>query len=226
MKQINILSIAVIIIIFSSCSTVLPGYSPNAPFLKEKGDVRLGGGLVLGGATAGGNVQVAVAASDHFYLGAGTSILTHTEVNSSFTDLSLGYFGRKDHLGYEFSAGAGLGGLNYGDGNKDKLTRFHGQAAAAYVSNQFQIGGGLRVASNSYRYEGKQPSVDDPILPWREGDISGMVSVEPFLLARAGGPKTSFQFMICYPIFTQYALFIIPDMTVSLGVSFMLGKKK
>lgn len=227
MKPIIALAIAVVLISSYSCSTVLPGYTPNAPFLKEKGDLRLGGSLVLGGATTGGNVQVAVAASDHFYLGAGSSFLNHEGMSSNFTDLSLGYFGRKESLAYEFSAGGGLGGFNYGDDMKDRITRFHGQAAAAYVTERIQFGGGLRVASNTYKYVGKPINDAGIVVPISyEEELSGVMSIEPFLLLRAGGPKTSFQFMFCYPVLPQDQVAVLPDPTFSLGITFMLGKKQ
>lgn len=227
MKPIIAFAVAIMLISSYSCSTVLPGYTPNAPLLKEKGDLRLGGNLVLGGATTGGNVQVAVAASDHFYLGAGSSFLNHEGMSSNFTDLSLGYFGRKENLAYEFSAGGGLGGFNYGDDMKDRITRFHGQAAAAYVTDRIQFGGGLRVAGNTYKYVGKpinDPGIVGPIS--YEEELSGVVSIEPFLLMRAGGPKTSFQFMFCYPVLPQDQLSVLPDPTISLGITLMLGKNK
>lgn len=230
MKIFNaIASGSLVLLALASCTTTLPGYSPNAPLLGEKGDARISAGAVLGGVTAGANLQVAYAPWNHVYFGAGTSLLSHTgSTTSNFTDISMGYFGRSGGtFAYEFSAGGGLGSFKYEGSEKDLLNRVHVQAAAAYVSDHIQAGGGIRLASNSYRFSGG-PADPDPNggITLYEGDYSGIVSLEPFFLMRIGGPRIGCQVMATLPFITNDILLVDPDPTLSLGVTFKLGKKK
>lgn len=213
----------------ASCTTTLPGYSPNAPLLEAKGDARISAGAVLGGVTAGANLLAAYAPWNHVYFGAGTSLLSHTaSTSSNFTDISMGYFGRSGgNFAYEFSIGGGMGSFKHKDSEKDLLNRVHVQAAAAYVSKHVQAGGGIRLASNSYRFAGGpfDPDPNRGITIYKD-DYSGVVSIEPFFLMRIGGPKIGCQVMATLPFITNDILLVEPDPTLSLGVTFKLGKKK
>jgi hypothetical protein len=231
MKQFNTFLIAVLALVFSSCSTLLPGYTPNVPFLKEKGDIHLAANGVLGASTKGANVQAAYSPADNFYISTNALWLGQSYLDtkgSSMYELGLGYYGKKEEgLVYEISGGVGFGANKFQDGYKDNITRLYLQAAVGHASEHFEIGGGLKTANNQFRYNGpKEPT--NPNSPWVaiwEMDLSPEVwSVEPFFVMRIGGPKVKFNTVFSYPIIVNEA-YVVPDPTISLGISVGLGRK-
>ncbi len=229
MKQLQTLLLFSSAIFFASCSTVLPAYTPNVPFLKEKGDVHLAGSAVVGEYTGGGNVQAAYSPVRNFYLSSNASILSHQGPKSSMFELGLGYYNKiGENMVYELSAGGGWGVYNYDGAEKDKMSRLYLQGAIGYSKGIWEFGTGLKAARTAYKNNGalRANRADDFGEEIISSQLSsGLWTLEPFALIKVGGPKIKFQTIFSYPIYSVDYLMVIPEPTLSLGLVFGLGSK-
>lgn len=189
-------SVLGLIITLSACSTYYIPNTQNVSLFEEKKELQVYGGLALGDASIGGDLQAAYSITDHFAVaGSGyygsvdggetnaiNSVFSEGQNNFGKVELSAGYFtdlGQSNGI-FEIYGGWGSGGFV----SNNQFIRDD------YSFNQYFV------QPNIGSHLGRMDIAFSTRVSYAIWEGFKQVYIEPALTLRAGGERAKFQFQI------------------------------
>ena len=229
----------IILLLFTSCSTLYTPNTRNAPLFREQGEAQLSGYLTSGGVEG----QVAYAVTDHIAaIGSyvyGTSKETKYTYKNSYAEIGIGYYDRSRSARYEILGGYGFGqstnydqysffGLNNTVEATGKMQRFFIQPSIGTNNRDFNLIFTPRLSYVNYSEFNTSAPVPPPLTNTVNPNEKAQIFLEPAVTTKfrlKGNLHGIFQLGIALPVsgdvYYQYQ-----SMQATLGVQIDTGGMK